>query len=206
MVAGADERVWGGQTLAARRSARRAALLDAALDLVGELGGPGVTVRSVCKRAQLTDRYFYESFSGRDELLSALFLQVADEIQVALKASVAGAGEEPERQARAILGAFASICLDDPRKGRLILVEPMADPALTGVTVASVPSFTRLVRAQLPRGASRETASMAAVGLLGAVAALFSSWMTGSLTVSREELLDHCTETILLYWQRHQQR
>ncbi|RZS43503.1 TetR family transcriptional regulator [Herbihabitans rhizosphaerae] len=201
MSTSGGERVWGGTTLAERRATRRIALLDAALELVGEQGGAGVTVRSVCRKAGLTDRYFYENFAGRDELLAALFLGVADEIQEALKTSVAEAGEDLERQARAAVQSFAAICLDDPRKGRLVLVEPMADQALAGVTISSVPMFTRMVRAQLPGHPTRQQASMTAIGLTGAVAALFSSWMTGTLHVSREELIDHCVDTILLYWQ-----
>ena len=53
------ERIWGGSTLTERREQRRVALMDAALDLIGEGGGAAVTVRSVCRRASLTDRYFY---------------------------------------------------------------------------------------------------------------------------------------------------
>jgi len=91
------------------RAARRTALLTAALDLIGEQGGAGVTVRSVCRRAGLTDRYFYENFAGRDELLAGLFLQVADELQESLKTSMAAAGDDQEAQARAAIDAFVAI-------------------------------------------------------------------------------------------------
>lgn len=194
------ERVWGGTTLAERRASRRNALVEATLDLVGEHGGAGVTVRSVCRRAGLTDRYFYESFAGRDELLAAVFLQVADEVQQAFKAITATAADDPEAQARAAVEALVAIGLDDPRKGRLMLVEPLSDPALSGVTLAVVPTFTRLVRHQLPPGASKNEGAMTAVALTGAVATLFFGWISGTLPVSREELIEHCVQTVLLFW------
>lgn len=196
------ERVWGGTTLAERRANRRAALLEAALDLIGEEGGPGVTVRSVCRRAGLTDRYFYENFAGRDELLAGLFLSVADELQQAFQVAVEQADDTQEQQARAAVEAFVQICLDDPRKGRLLLLEPFADPALSGVSVAVVPTFTRLVRKQLPGESSKVQGAMTAVGMTGAVASLFFGWLSGTLPVSREELIDHCVDTVLLFWRR----
>lgn len=199
---GADQRVWGGTTLAERRAARQAALREAALDLVGEQGGAGVTVRSVCRKAGLTDRYFYESFAGRDELLAAVFLQVADELQEVFKQVTGTAGTDPEQQARAAVEAFVSVCLDDPRKGRLLLVEPLSDPALSGVTIGVVPTFTRLVRHQLPPEASKNKSVLTSVALTGAVATLFFGWLSGTLPVSREELIEQCVETVLLFW-RH---
>lgn len=189
------ERVWGGRTMAERRDARRTALLDAALDLVGEQGGAGVSVRSVCRRAGLTDRYFYESFAGRDELVAALFLGVADEVHRAL-AAVPLADELPE-QVRAMVRTFVTAVLDDPRKGRLLLVETLTDPALAGVGLAAIPPFTRLISAKLPKRTDRAKRAMLATGLAGAVTALFSSWMRGTLRVSRDELVDHCVELIL---------
>lgn len=194
------QRLWAGTTLEQRRAARRAALLDAALDLLGEHGGAGVTVRSVCRRAGLTDRYFYENFAGRDELLSALFLQVAEELQQAMEATTPAAGSSREEQARAAVDALVSVCLDDPRKGRLLLVEPLSDPALSGVSIGVAPTFTRLVRRQLPPGASKNESVLTSVALTGAVATLFFGWLSGTLPVSREELVDKCVRTVLLFW------
>lgn len=198
------ERVWGGTTLAERRASRRAALLEATLDLIGEDGGQGVTVRSVCRRAGLTDRYFYENFAGRDELLGGLFLSVADELQQAFQTATVQAGDSAEEQARAAVEAFVQVCLDDPRKGRLLLVEPLADPALSGVSVAVVPQFTRLVRKQLPGESGKVKGALTAVGLTGALASLFFGWLSGTLPVNREELIEHCVDTVLLFWRREQ--
>jgi AcrR family transcriptional regulator len=194
---GATERTWGGTTLAERRAGRREALLVAALDLIGEQGGAGVTVRSVCRRAELTDRYFYENFAGRDELLAALFLTVATEVQHVLTEAIDNAGHDRATVARAAVEAMVSMLTDDPRKGRLILVEPLSDPALSEAGLALVPAFTRLVRAQLPKGESRARRAMAALGLAGAVGGLFASWLGGKLHVTRAELVDYCVELII---------
>ena len=38
---------------------------------VNAAAGPAVTVRAVCRQAGLTERYFYESFTDRDEFVRA---------------------------------------------------------------------------------------------------------------------------------------
>src|SRR3712207_5142982 len=78
----AAERMYAGLTTAQRRSERRARLLDAAVDVLGTQGLEAATVTAVCRRARLIPRYFYESFSDRDELLVAVFDSIMDEVAV----------------------------------------------------------------------------------------------------------------------------
>lgn len=186
------QRVWGGTTLAERRTFRRAMLLDTALDLIGEEGTAGVTMRLLCRRAGLTDRYFYESFEGRDQLLRELYQQVADEVRDAVEDATTNAGSDTYDQSRAAIEVFVGLTIDDPRKGRLLMVEALSEPALGGLSIAIVPAFTKLLRKQLPDGAGRSKRAMTAIGIAGALAALFSSWLSGTLKVTREELIDHC--------------
>src|SRR5262245_42098257 len=113
-------------TLTERREARRATLLEAALDLIGESGAGGVTMRAVCRRANLTDRYFYESFASRDELLDVLYRQVADEF---LEPMTAFAAADPSRD-RVLSEILVDKVLADPRKSRLFLVEPYSSTGL----------------------------------------------------------------------------
>ncbi|MCW2985532.1 MAG: transcriptional regulator, TetR family, partial [Conexibacter sp.] len=67
---------WAGSTLEDRAAARRAALLEAGVELLGTEGAAGVTVRAACRATKLSERYFYESFDGRDALLRAVHAQV----------------------------------------------------------------------------------------------------------------------------------
>ena len=191
------ERIWGGSTLTERREQRRVALMDAALDLIGEGGGGAVTVRSVCRRANLTDRYFYENYPGRDELLTALLAEVSGQTYAALAAAFDRAGDDLRVRAEAVVNAAAAIVLDDPRKGRLLLVEPLSDRALISASMASMPTFTRMVQTHFAPPGTRSERALAAVGLAGALGALFSSWLAGTLKVTRKELLAHCVELLV---------
>ena len=66
-------RIYAGRSPEDRREERRARLLAAGLELIGEDGIAAVSVRGVCGRAGLTPRYFYEEFGSVDELARQLF-------------------------------------------------------------------------------------------------------------------------------------
>lgn len=191
------ERSWGGTKLADRRAARRQTLLDTAERLAGEEGCAAVTVRSVCRQARLTDRYFYESFAGRDDLLLAAFERVADEARSALEKAVALSDPQLEVRARAAVSAFVALVLDAPHKGRLLLLEPFADPVLGAHSHRLMPVFTDLVGGQLTGTGDDIDRRMAAHALVGGLASLFAGWLHGTLDVPRERLEAHCVHLVL---------
>jgi AcrR family transcriptional regulator len=101
-----------------RRAQRRAQLLDAALDVIGDVGLAGLTMTAVCARAGLTERYFYESFRDRDTLIRAMTDEVADEVVAAITAALAAAPRDLFAVSRAAIAAAVHVLTDDPRKAR----------------------------------------------------------------------------------------
>ena len=85
-------RRYAGQSVEERRARRRRLLVDAARELWRDQGWSGVTMRGVCAAAGLTDRYFYESFADRDELLAVVWDSARDEVLTLLLGHVP---EEP---------------------------------------------------------------------------------------------------------------
>lgn len=199
-----SERTWGGQTLEDRRAARRARLLDAGFDLLGTGGAAQVTVRGVCRAARLTERYFYESFADRDELLVAVHGRAAAEVRDALAAAVAAAPPDPVAIATAAVGAFVDLLQDDPRRGRVLLTEAFSDALLTRMGVELIPSFAALLIEQIralygesEEGPDAVDAELTSVALVGALAHLFVGWLDGTLQVPRERLVAHVVALIL---------
>jgi AcrR family transcriptional regulator len=155
-MTGSAPRVWGGTTLDARRDARRRRLLEVGFELLGGQGSAAVTVRSVCRHAKLTDRYFYENFADRDELLVAVYQRVAEQFRDAMAAAVRAAVAEaapgpaaPEVVALGAVLAFVGLLTGDPRTGRVLLLAPMTDAALSAHAVGLMPMFGELIRVQL---------------------------------------------------------
>ncbi|WP_435155331.1 TetR/AcrR family transcriptional regulator [Amycolatopsis sacchari] len=189
-------RTWAGTTLADRRAARRERLLAAALDLLGTGGSSAVSVRAVCRGAKLTERYFYESFADREELVTAVYEQVAAELRQALVDAVPDRGADAAVRAEAAVTAFVELVVDDPRKGRVLLLAPLTEPALSARGVALLPAFAALVREQLPPRLAADEREMTALGLVGALANLFTAYLAGTLAVSRERLIAHCVHLL----------
>src|ERR1700733_12132177 len=65
--------MWRGQSPAQRSAVRCQQLLAAGLEVFGTCGWQQSTVRGICAAAGLSERYFYESFTSRDELLPAVY-------------------------------------------------------------------------------------------------------------------------------------
>ncbi|MCW2496887.1 MAG: transcriptional regulator [Jatrophihabitans sp.] len=190
-------RSWAGTTLAERREERRRRLLDVGLELLGTSGAAAVSVRSVCRAAGLTDRYFYENFADRDALLVAVFDEVAAEFGGALVSAVEADHPDKETLARAAVEAFLDVMVADPRKGRVLLIEPLSSPAIGGQGLAVSPMFVALVRAQLDEPSSEDDALLGATAIVGALTSLFVRWLDGTLEVDRDTLSAFCVRLLL---------
>lgn len=81
-----------------RRARRRAALMEAGLELLGTRGWAATTVRQVCAEAGLNDRYFYENFPDRDALLLAI---IDDQVAQGTDVILSAARQAPRRRSPA---------------------------------------------------------------------------------------------------------
>lgn len=187
-------RTYGGATPGERAVKRRAALCEAALDLLAEGGWERVTVRGVCTRARLNDRYFYESFRDPAALLLAVREQVTAEAFATITDTIKGTEPDPEVRVRAIVVAIIEFFTSDPRRGHLLL-QSQATDELRRARQATIRVMARLVVEQgvvmlgdqAPPERDRE---LAALTLVHGTLELFASWLRGELAVTREHLTD----------------
>ena len=188
-------RTWAGTTLDDRKAQRREQLVAAGLDLLGTEGSVAVSVRAVCRHAKLTERYFYESFTDREELVVAVYEHVGEQAKQALVDAVRDA-PTPTQGADDAVRAFVELIVDDPRRGRVLLLAPLTDPALTRRGLHLLPAFAALVGEQLSRGDETER-QLVSIGLVGALSNVFIAYLDGSLRISRERLVAHCVRLVL---------
>jgi len=188
---------WAGSTLADRKTERRAKLVDAAITLLAEGGGPACSVRAVCRTSGLTERYFYESFPDRDTLVTTVFDELAAQVTESVLIAVAATDGTPAAVATAAVDAAVGLTIDQPEKGRVLFVALVSDPILYGKIDEFGPILAGLIRAQLGRGASDEHADLVASSLAGALGHLFHQYVVGTLDVSRESFVRHCVQLLL---------
>lgn len=191
-------RTYRGISADDRRAQRRAVLVETALDCLHSDGLAGVSVRSVCARARLTPRYFYESFADLDELLVASVDSVVDEVADRALAALSAAPPELATQVRAAIDAGYGVVATDPRKATALLVASSGHGPLLARRHKVVTDYADLIIDQLPvlNGLSlqgRRTARTMALFLMGGAADVIEAVLSGRLRVSRRQLVDQLT-------------
>ena len=189
MASGQRRGRWSGVPLEDRQALRRDDLIAAGVDLLGSESGPALTVRAVCRAAGLTERYFYESFSDRDEFVRAVYDDVCAAGDVHADVVRPTARDAVER--------FVALMVDDPTRGRVLLLAPAVEPVLTRSGADWMPSFIELLQHKLTRITEPAVQAMVATGLIGALTALFTAYLNGRLAATREQFIDYCVDMLL---------
>ena len=179
---------WSGVPLQDRQTLRRGELIAAGVTLLGGAAGPALTVRAVCREASLTERYFYESFTDRDEFVRAVYDDVCSTAMTALLSS---------QTPRDAVEAFVALMVDDPSRGRVLLLAPEREPVLTKSGAEWMPNFIALLQHKLTEITDPALQAMVATGLIGALTALFTAYLNGRLAATREQFVDYCTDMLL---------
>lgn len=172
--------------------------MEAGLEVFGTSGYAGSSVRGVSATAGLNSRYFYESFSGREELLFAVYQRILVEILTRATHDVSEAGTI-EDKARAGLRAGWEILTEDPRKARIVALE-----------VIGVSENLEKLRRDMRHALAKLTADQAllvagpnvrlvldpflvARSLIGGVVELLGDWIHGDIDASVDEVVEHLT-------------
>ncbi|MBK1783408.1 TetR/AcrR family transcriptional regulator [Prauserella cavernicola] len=197
-----SSRPWRGVGADERQARRREQLIEAGFALMGTDGAASVTMRGVCRQAKLTERYFYESFRNREQLLVAVLEQVARQGQAVLVTAL----EEPRGDAtdltRRAVAAFTEFVTADPRRGRVLFVESLAAPELTSRGAELVEEFTATIALALRTptlagaGADEQDVDLNAQAVFGALAYLFQAWLGGRVRIDRARFVEHVVQVI----------
>lgn len=178
-----------------RRAQRRAQLLEAGLDVLGADGVAGLTMTAVCSRAGLTERYFYESFRNRDELLVAVFDQASGQLYDEIRAAVTVPELDLAGRGRAGLGVLIDGLTGDPRKARLF-TEAIGHDALRQRRADRLHEFADLLAAQarelygLHSPRDQERLKLATLVIVAGMADAAAGWLAGEFALSRDEFID----------------
>ena len=179
---------WSGVPLEDRQALRRDELVAAGVQLLGEKSGPAVTVRAACGQAGLTERYFYESFADRDEFVRAVYDDVCTRAMSTLMSATT------PRQA---VERFVALMVDDPVRGRVLLLAPAVEPVLVRSGAEWMPNFIDLLQRKLTEIGDPVRQKMIATGLIGGLTTLFTAYLDGRLEATREQFIDYCVEMLL---------
>jgi AcrR family transcriptional regulator len=188
-------RTFRGIAPEARRQQRRDRLIEAGVEVFGTRGFHAVTVREVCAAAQLTERYFYESFRSLEDLFTAVYGCVNLELRQATLEALATPTNDPLVLAEAALRVLFNYVRDDPRRGRIMLIESVnVGQDVNRMTNEITRDYTELVRGFISTlFPSMELVGLKpdliSVGLVGANVRIATTWVQEGFRTPLEDVL-----------------
>lgn len=192
-------RKYGGKSAEQRRGERRAQLVDAALEIWQEQGWAAVTMRGVCARAGLADRYFYENFTDRDALLGTLWDQMRDETLTMLLGVITTVADHGAlEQLRAALDAVVHHIADEPARTQIIFGDHAGSAVLEQRRRETLQLATDLMigvaRPFLRPGFDERALRINVLLGIGGFVELMLAWRSGLVESSAEEIIEHLAD------------
>ncbi|RZS32657.1 TetR family transcriptional regulator [Herbihabitans rhizosphaerae] len=188
-------RRYGGKTADQRRDERRNALVETAVEIWQEQGWAAVTMRGVCARANLTDRYFYESFANRDDLLTTTWDRVRDETLGMVLGTVAEHADRPPlEQLDAALDVIVRHIEAEPARAQILYGDHSGSAVLEQRRRQSVQQASDimidLARPFLRAGVDELAFRTAVLLGIGGFVEIMLAWRSGLLDVNADVLVD----------------
>jgi AcrR family transcriptional regulator len=200
----APRRSYGGRSAQERRSERRARLLGAALELFGTRGFAATSIERLCADAGVSTRNFYEEFSGREELLTALHRNLNERATAAVARAFAQYAEEDlATRVRRAIHAYVTTAAGDPRWARITFVEVIGvSPEVEHHRLWWRERWSRDIAAiAAEAGAGGATVErdyrLSAIAVIGAVNSLVHHWSSGGRDTPLEEVTAELTRLTL---------
>jgi AcrR family transcriptional regulator len=196
-VAGTRTRsgVYGGRTAEERQAERRTRLVDSAREIWIEQGWAAVTMRGVCARAGLTDRYFYENFADVDALLAGVWDEVAEQtLRLVLETFAAHFTEPVLVQLRLGIAAYVRRLVDDPGRAQIFFGDHAGSAVLEQRREQTLQTFTDLLhdlaQPHLRPGADANAFRMTVLMGIGGFQELIRAWQAGIVTAEPEQIIE----------------
>ena len=157
----------------AERPSRREQILQAAAQLFAERGSRAVGVDDVGAAVGVTGPAIYRHFASKDAMLAEMLVRISEHLLAGGSERVAGAGDDPAAQLRALIAFHVDFALDNPA---LITVQDRDLGNLADDDAAQVRRLQRryveewvAVLARLHRGADAATCRARAHAVFGLI-------------------------------------
>ncbi|UVF77090.1 TetR/AcrR family transcriptional regulator [Gordonia mangrovi] len=190
-------RPYNGVDSEKRVAMRKERLLHAGLEILGNPQGPeSLTLRTICGRAHLAQRYFYESFADKDEFAAAVYDWSIATLLEAAKAAFAQKGPDPARAG--VVGVVEAIA-DDQRIGQLLFSPHQLNATLVRKrfesTATFVEVFSKYLRSEYQLDEHGQ-APLLAHFLVGGAGQAIAAWLNGDVAVSRDQVIEDLVEML----------
>jgi len=195
-----QSRIYGGVEANLREEDRRKKLIEAGLEAFGTRGYAKTNIKTICKLAGLTERYFYESFRRKEDLLCAVYRELIDEGQRDAMGALEDSEGFPLETALRALRMFYQRLQQDPRRAQIQLFE------ILGVShnidreyqnaMRLLADMVRLFLCKVFPHIHEEilNRSMIPTGLAGSIIMIAHEWVLGGFVTPVDDIISQCTD------------
>lgn len=178
-----------------RRQARRAQLLDDAVEAIRELGA-GATMEQLARRGGVTKPILYRHFGDREGLIGAIAEHFAAALMEEIDRSLQAPGE-PRDRLRATIDTYLAFVESEPELYRFLVHQTMARPAGIAPTSPLAEGIARRVTVVIgeqlrERGRDSGAAAPWSYGIVGMVHQA-GDWWLDDRTMPRATLTEYLT-------------
>ena len=163
-----------------------------------ESGWAAVTMRGVCARTSLNDRYFYEHFSDRDDLLSTVWDGIKDDLLANLMTVLT---EDRDRPPMDTLAKGIAVVVErtsaDPGWAQIMFGRHLGSAVLEQRRTAVLHQTTNIMVGAagpyLKPDANEIGLRIDALVGIGGFVELITAWQTGLIDGDARQIIDHCS-------------
>jgi AcrR family transcriptional regulator len=176
-------------TAAERLADRKERLMTAAYTLFANPGFHSTTIERLCATARISNRAFYECFSGREDLMRAVYNRCVDDTLAAVSSAIYRAPQTTDDRITAGVEEYIRFVTRDVRRARVMHLEVRrAGDVLTIPRQRAVTEFKQMIAGSatdLPDGQAADL-DLLALGLIGAITELLIEWVMADPAPSTE--------------------
>ncbi len=175
----------------------RAALVNAALDLLADDGGGTFSLRAVARRAGVSAMAPYRHYHDKEALLAAVAVQGFDGLRDALRVAEAAASAGQALVAQAV--AYVHYALENPALFRLMFGPRHfgAHPELAAAGEAAYAVLAARVAIETPANVDREARTLGCWSLVHGLALLFLDGRIGDKMAAPDDVTRRVAEAML---------
>jgi AcrR family transcriptional regulator len=182
-----------------RRADRRARLMRAGIELFGSAGFGKTTIPQLCGSANVAARHFYDEFASREELLKAIYDEIATSALEVVRAALIERDVPARQRIRAANQAYFTFMTEDPRRARIYVLESRGVSAELELHRRSTrEAFVKLITPEQTRVVRPLDNRLLSVAVAAAAHGLLLEWVLAS----RRPPIGKMIDTITTIWIR----
>jgi AcrR family transcriptional regulator len=165
--------------------------MDVGSAIVGGSGAGDLTVRGVCRASGLSERYFYESFPDRESLLLAVHERAEHQARERLLDALTTA-ESRDAAIRAVVETFVEFFEEDPGRSRILLQEPLVQPALAQAWRRSLTTLAAMLAGLITSDGQDPEATdvrLASIALAGGLTGMYLAYRGQAIKADRQQII-----------------